>query len=292
MQFSPLHLSELPLLRPLLSAPAFRTCDLTVGGLFPWRHFFKTEYALENGILFTRLHDKNGTVYYNTPLGASLRDALLSLRDAFPDDPLRFCTVPKAALPDYLALFPNAEIEAQRNYFDYLYPAEALASLAGKKYNGQRNQISQFKRAVSSFDYIDITPKNVDPVYDFFLSRYHAAENADAIEREENRKVSEILQNLELYRMFGGALYADGRMVGFSLGERVGDTVFVHIEKADRGVKGAYQMLVKLFAEQYAGNALYINREDDAGDMGLRTAKLSYHPCELLEKYTVLAGVS
>ena len=75
---------------------------------------------------------------------------------------------------------------------------------------------------------------------------------------------------------------------GFSLGEIIGDTLFTHIEKADRDYEGCYQMLVAQFAQQFAGESVaFINREDDTGDLGLRTSKLSYHPVALLEKYTV-----
>lgn len=287
MQFAPLSISLIDTLRPLLTAPPYRSCDLTVGGLFPWRHFFKTEFALEDGILYTRLYDKDGTIYYNLPLGGELSIALTALRSAFPGEPLAFCTIPSEAISVFQDAFPNAEIKPQRNDFDYLYLASDLCNLSGKKYSGQRNHIRQFERTVGSYDYRDITEKNRSEVLDFFLSVYRLAEDAGAIEREENRKVREVLERPDIYRMFGGALSVDGRVVGFSLGERVGDTVFVHIEKADRRVKGAYQMLVRQFAQSYAHDALYINREDDAGDTGLRTSKLSYHPCRLLEKYTV-----
>ena len=77
-------------------------------------------------------------------------------------------------------------------------------------------------------------------------------------------------------------------VAGFSLGEIVGDTLFTHIEKADRDYEGCYQMLVAQFAQHFVRDGVhFINREDDTGDLGLRTSKLSYHPVALLEKYTV-----
>ena len=44
-------------------------------------------------------------------------------------------------------------------------------------------------------------------------------------------------------------------------------------------------MINRSFLEHEAAGLQYVNREDDAGDEGLRKAKLSYHPAYMLEKY-------
>lgn len=68
----------------------------------------------------------------------------------------------------------------------------------------------------------------------------------------------------------------------------MGDTLYVHIEKADTVHTGIYQAVSQSFAQHMINDSVkYINREDDAGDAGLRRSKLSYRPCALLKKYSV-----
>ena len=93
-------------------------------------------------------------------------------------------------------------------------------------------------------------------------------ENADYI-------VSEIktLENGKTY------LEVDGKMVGVSVGEKRGDTLIVHVEKALYEYSGAYPTLAQEFAKAFAVNEIeFINREDDSGDLGLRTSKTQYQP--------------
>ena len=44
-------------------------------------------------------------------------------------------------------------------------------------------------------------------------------------------------------------------------------------------------MINQCFLAHEASGLRYVNREDDAGDEGLRKAKLSYNPVLMLEKY-------
>ena len=86
----------------------------------------------------------------------------------------------------------------------------------------------------------------------------------------------------------GGVITVEGTVVGFAVGEVIGDTLYVHIEKADIRYSGVYQLLVREYAAHCAAEGLaYINREDDAGDPGLRQSKLAYRPCGMVDKYSI-----
>ena len=85
-------------------------------------------------------------------------------------------------------------------------------------------------------------------------------------------------------------LRVGGKVAAFAIGDMRGDTLFVQVEKASRGINGSYEMICKLFASDMLKSypsLKYINREEDAGDPGLRKSKESYHPVKILRKYSV-----
>ena len=86
--------------------------------------------------------------------------------------------------------------------------------------------------------------------------------------------------------LYVGGMEYEGRLISIAMAERCGETLHVHIEKALYGYEGVYPATVQEFARCYAVDGVrYLNREDDAGDRGLRTSKLQYLPCKLAEKF-------
>ena len=189
-----------------------------------------------------------------------------------------------------LELLPGYIARANRDWFDYLYRAEKLSTLAGKKLAGQRNHKNFFLKNHTDWCFEEITDENLDEVQAFFDSFCSENHKDSEYFRHEVEAVHEVLQNRKTYGFMGGLIRAEGKICAFSFGERIGDTLFVHIEKADRNLRGAYQMMVSEFVRRFGGDAEFVNREEDVGDPGLRYAKESYHPHALLAKYIVERG--
>ena len=76
--------------------------------------------------------------------------------------------------------------------------------------------------------------------------------------------------------------------MAFTIGEKLNDITFcIHFEKAFVDVRGAYPIINREFAKNALSLYKYVNREDDTGSVGLRKAKMSYHPAIIFEKYKV-----
>ena len=289
MQFCPLTEEHIYLCLPYFELLSHSTCDYTVGGVFMWRDLYKIEYAVNDDCLYIRYYEEQGDVYYGMPMCKDEHidnaiNRLIAFEKAQGNSVIRFCAIPAEYMPHFEKVKLKSSSYAQRDYFDYLYSSQDLIGLVGKKYGGQRNLISQFTRLYEE-RFEKITKDNIADVRDFFnrFSAVGVSEEKDA----ENELVSQVLESDDMYGMFGGVLYANNQVAGFAVGEQVRDVLYVHIEKADREIKGAYQTLNNRFATLFGKNATYINREDDAGDLGLRKAKLALHPVKLLEKYVI-----
>lgn len=286
MQFQLLTPAHVDVIRPFFDSLASRTCDLTPGTVLMWRGVNGTEFSVHENGLFLRMHGRTGVLYL-LPLS---EDPVSSLRRLCEEEgAVRLSGVPAEYLPALERTFTLTDVCRNRDYFDYLYRFSDLCTLSGKKYAKKRNLISQFDRSYPDAVFSPITNENRAQVIAFWQKLERGlGESAGRVEQLEREGTSSVLSDENLCSMTGGALSVAGTIVGFSLGEVVGDTLFTHIEKADRAYKGVYQKLTNSFVRLFEEKELsYVNREDDAGDEGLRRAKLDYHPCALLEKFSL-----
>ena len=95
----------------------------------------------------------------------------------------------------------------------------------------------------------------------------------------------------EALQLCGGIYYVEGRPVAYSLGEELsqGRSFVIHFEKAVQEYRGLWQFVNQAFASILPEQYETINREQDLGNEGLRTAKLSYRPVDFVKKYRVSA---
>lgn len=254
-----------------------------------WRDMYRTEYAVYENSLYFKVDYEGGSTF-TLPLGGGRTEHYRNIAQycCHNDTKLSFYPVPNEEIERLTQFFPHTEVVPTRDTFDYLYRAEDLQFFKGKKLSGQRNHVNKFLKTYEKWKFVKMEPQDL-PAISAFLDDYASKiEKPSQSFHEDLAKTREVLGNFDTYDMFGGILYVEEEIVGFSLGEVLGDTLFTHIEKANRDFLGCYQMLVSQFAQMFAGGATsFINREDDAGDAGLRTSKLSYKPILLLEKNMV-----
>lgn len=296
LKFRKITSENMPEVWSLLRREPGRTTDFSYGGLLMWVDYFHYEYAVADDTLFIkgRVESDVSRVAFSLPVGKMpLADSVAVLKEycRLNDLQLVFSAVPEYALDDFRALSPTA-VEELTDWADYLYDAAPLATLRGKKMSKKRNHVNQFLATYPGYTYADVTPADVPELLRFM-------DSIDAEGDQNEMAVTERALNREMLgyvaggdsEILGGVLRdADGRVLAFTLGDIKGDTLFVHIEKALREVPGGFEMINKSFAERICTlhpEIAHINREDDAGDPGLRYAKQSYHPSALLRKYNI-----
>ena len=289
MEFRKLTLDCIGALKPYFLDNHCRICDCTVGGTFIWRDYHRTEYAIEDDVLYFMVSypEPAFTPPRSTEIDKKAYERIIE-HCSSAGKPVRLCSVSEGVLQGILEYFPKSKMHTDRSWSDYLYISGDITGLAGRKFSGQRNHINRFMKEYPGWAFERVTADKIPEIKNFFAKNAREDVKDSPAYIEGNIKSLEVLDNMDTYGLFGGVLYAEGEVVGVSFGEIVDDTLFVHTEKADTGYHGSYPMLVNQFAKMFvAENTEFINREEDDGVEGLRTSKLSYHPTALLHKYMV-----
>lgn len=288
MKFKKVELKDFGKLKKILNNYTGRICDISPANLVMWRDYYDISYYLgDDGYAF-RFGDMDDTVSYYCEANKELVKKIIASEGGS----ACFSCLAPSELEFFKQNFDCNEARHDRDWDDYIYNSLDIIELAGRRYSGQRNHINRFNKLYPDAVFEEITDENIKDVKAFNHGYFHEFGNEKAkVAEYEEKYLEEQLDNLDIYSQCTGVLKVSGEIVGFSIGEIVGKTLIVHTEKANTKFSGVYPALVNLFAKKYAPDTLYINREEDCGEAGLRTSKLSYHPIEILEKYALVAKI-
>jgi len=307
--FKDIELSDSSWVRELFSVPDFNSEDYNFTYQYLWRNVFKSKIARIGDLALVQ-YNMEGRRSYLMPVGraedsqkADLLNSMLGDESLLGEDgKLVFYGVLPSQL-DFLERHFSGRFTAEqlRMGADYIYDAESLRTLRGKKYQAKRNFANGFRR-LYNWKFEPITEENLAEcrqMNDEWCRRNGCGENF--WKASEFCAVRISLDNYRALGLDGGLLRVDGTVVAFTIGERASsDTLLVHIEKALTEYRGAYQAMSQEFLGYMDGVLreresipegtpafTLVNREDDSGDENLRKAKLEYHPIEIKEKYLV-----
>jgi hypothetical protein len=273
-----------------LSKMKTRMLESTYSTYFLWDEKYQYEIDFSDDFLFVRYTD-DGKKGYLIPAGEgnfiSAMDKLIEYSEAN-EEYLHLGYIPESYVEVLEKAYPGQfEFTEDRDSAEYLYLAEKMITLSGKKLHSKRNFINRFKRENEGrWKFEHIGPENLDAVLAYDRQWYRDNRSSEGDLESERIVIRKMLMNMGTLGAVGGLLRLDGRIIGISLGTEITEDTFdIQIEKAEWDIPGAYQMLAREFAEEFCSGYTYINREEDMGVEGLRKAKLSYYPYKIMMKY-------
>lgn len=288
LAFQVFTLEDINKVRPFLSKRSNRFCDYTIAGIYMWKDFFDLQFAICGDSLYIKV-TINGVQAFGYPLSDKPDFQPISEYCLANNLPLVFCLVSQEGVKLLDAQFDILFINHNRNWADYLYHKSDLLELRGKKYATPRNHLNKFLIQYPNYRVEKITTENIESVKSFFQDYQINNQKSARSSQAENQQTQDLLNNFFSYDLLSLVIFVVDTIIGFSVGEIVNDTIYIDIEKANTSYQGIYPFMSNQFLKFYAlGEAvLYVNREEDDGDEGLRKSKQAYRPISLLDKYIV-----
>ena len=288
LQFERINEKSIPVLKKYLNKTTYYSCENTFGFIYLWSAAENHYICEQDNVLFV-MSIREGTANFYYPFGEKIIDTDISKIEEYCLKNmliLSFWHISQENVERLEKYFKGRlELVADRNWADYLYSYENLINLSGKKYHTQKNHFNQFVKN-NKYQYLAYDDTKRELLEEFFTDYYINQNKESKIFKAEKTVLKFILDDFSSTGLIGGMLIVDGKAIGFSFGEKVGDTLYVHFEKALKEYRGSYAATNKLFLDMcYSEELKFVNREEDVGDLGLRQSKMRLRPIRLVEKY-------
>lgn len=291
LKFNKITLEELNKIKHIISNRKTIISDLSLGFLYMWSDVTNAYYSSIDDTIIIKISKGEGDIF-SFPIGNNIDMMLKELLDysLATNTPLRFFALNYEEL-NYLkntTIFKNIKYGFDERFSDYIYNFSDILNFSGKKYKGQRNHINKFISKYGNPN-IKIITNNDIPMIESFLDKYKNEHDFNTLmELNEFEGTKKLIKSFHDLDLLGAYIEIDNNIAAIAIGEISNDLLIIHIEKALKEYEGIYPTMfnsfVKLINEKYT-NIKLINREDDSGDIGIRTSKMQYHPIKKEHKY-------
>lgn len=259
--------------------------------MFMWSGENDITYDVVEGCLVLFFQTGRQPVSASFPVGrGDKRAAVRCVSDYISEQGLRpvFRNLSDSMAAELQMLYPESfEYVEDRAAADYIYLAEDLINLSGKKLHAKRNHYNYFKNHYL-YTYKRLTREDMPSCMSLFKEWAQEKGEDERWLGSSAEATERLLTNFEQLPVRGGGIYIDGELTAFSIGEPVSeDTVLVHLEFATE-LRGAFNAINREFCADSWADFTYVNREEDMGLPGLRQAKLAYRPVRLLKKFNAV----
>ena len=307
LNFHPIEARDVRRLRPYFGMRSNYTCDSVVMDSYLWKDFFRVQCACIEGkaayvisyaggrwqaaLPFCRKEDmpcyfRLLEEYFNRDLGQKLYIVLADMPG-----------IRALGLSESLSEGSEPEdgyrITEDADAADYVYDAESLRTLAGRKYHKKKNHVNAFLAEYEGrYEYRRLAAADKETIWKF-LERWRLQKGDEVGEQHLEAEIvglHGILNHMEELDTCMAGIFVDGVLEAFTLGSynQTDKMAVIHCEKANSEIRGLYPFINQQFLVHEFPQANLVNREDDLGLPGLRRAKESYHPIMKVKKYSMV----
>ena len=289
IDFKQIELFDKAWVDPLLRLSDYRGAEYCFTNLYAWQSVYATKIARLDCWLLIRTGRVEHPVDIFPAGSGDLKKVIdLLMEEAYREGrDFKMAGVEASQAAILQQLYPGTfELHTARDSWDYIYKVMDLSALRGRHYQPKRNHIARFEE-LPDWSYEPLDAHNIPEC--IAMNREWCLQmgcfSNDSLQKEVC--VAETsLRYFDTLGLEGALLRVGGRVVAYTVGEPLNsDTYTVHIEKAFPDVRGAYPMINREFVRDRMNAYTFVNREDDAGDLGLRRAKTDYRPVFMQEKY-------